>query len=110
MNLGSGFDMVPMPLGGDYGEINNLPTLPGQNSRPPSQKLFARHFFLRYTTQANSKIFYDASYGVTYTSPKNFEQTALAGYGDGVALSNGRMIDIVKVPAAGAAARVKFVP
>ena len=95
--------MVPVPPGGVYGELTNAAGVRGKNSPTPSQKLFGRHFFLRYKST-----YYDASYGVTYTGAKNFEQKALDGYGDFVPGSGGRKVDIVKVPAAGAAAKVEF--
>jgi hypothetical protein len=64
-------DMVPLPSPDAdgkyiYGEFTNKNTLEGQNSKPPSQKLFSYHSFVRHQ-KSNSEIEYlDPSYGIKY--------------------------------------------
>src|SRR5438046_1596547 len=67
--------MVPDLPGSQYGQLTNIDGHAGQNSAKPSEKLFARHFIVK----ANSG-YYDPSYGVPYTGPRDFETSALEGY------------------------------
>jgi hypothetical protein len=72
--------MVPPQPGGVFGDLTNLSTLPGQNTAPPSEKVFARHFIVKYTG-GTSGPYFDPSYGVTYTNAADFESKAIDGYG-----------------------------
>ena len=72
---GTSPDMVPLPAGSVFGDLTSLSTLPGQNSAPPSEKVFARHFIVGYGGS-----YYDPSYGVTYAGANNFEDIAVDGY------------------------------
>lgn len=81
--------MVPEPINRRYGDFSKLTTIPGQNTAPPSESLFLRHFILvvgantAWTTRpiANPNVqYFDPSYGVTYAGPRDFEAKALEGY------------------------------
>jgi hypothetical protein len=73
-----------------YGDIKNTPDLKGQNTAPPSEKLFGSHFIVKMTdvspTDPSPRYFYDASYGVTYeglsesAAATSFEAQAVEGY------------------------------
>jgi hypothetical protein len=74
--------MVPPPTGG-YGDlINNKPTLYGQHTRPPSEKLFGSHYILKVdpTIALGAGPFFDASYGVAYANATDLENQAIDGY------------------------------
>ncbi|MCG2679367.1 MAG: hypothetical protein L6455_05270, partial [Kiritimatiellae bacterium] len=73
---GSDFDMVPRPTGDVYGDITSLNTIQGQNTAPPSEKVFGNHRMARY-----NGTYYDPSYGTTYTSLSNCMDTVIDGYG-----------------------------
>jgi hypothetical protein len=72
----------PMPPG-DYGNLTNLTGVRGQNNDAPAAKIFDDHVIGRYRFPGGplSAIYYDPSYGVTYTNEADFEQRAIAGYG-----------------------------
>lgn len=67
--------MVPAFPNNIYGDLTSQPTLAGQNTRPPSEKVFGQHFIVQHGTT-----FYDPSYGSTYSNETNFESKAVAGY------------------------------
>ena len=56
----------------------------GQNTHPPSEKMFGSHFIVKADSSLiNPGIggpYFDPSYGVTYTDSTNFVSTALDGY------------------------------
>jgi hypothetical protein len=60
---------------GVYGDLTNLGTLDGQNTAPPAEKVFGNHRILGY-----GGLYYDPSYGVTFSGENNFVDTAVAGY------------------------------
>lgn len=101
-------DMMPKPQVGGmdseiYGDFTSADTLRGQNSAPkaPSQKVFNNHQFLRYTPTGGAAVYYDASYGVTYSGELNFQTTAVDGFGDDVGVVLGFWETLVKeTPAA----------
>lgn len=81
-------DMMPPPYPNtqpyNYFEIDSTPGLDGQNSDPlksPSQKVFTMHVILKYTDAFWSVLYYDPSYGITHTSPTDF-QNKVAGFFD----------------------------
>jgi hypothetical protein len=80
-------DMVPAPSSattyGTYGDMINLQTHLGQNTAPPSEKLFGNHYIVSY-----GSTYYDPSYGVTYTSAQDFENKSVAGYAEILATDN----------------------
>ena len=76
ITLATGADMVPVPAGSDYGDLRSSTTLSGQNSSPPSQKVFGGHFFVQF-----GQTYFDPSYGVTYTGPNDFVSKAVFGFG-----------------------------
>jgi hypothetical protein len=55
------------------------PDLDGQNSSPPSQKLFLWHAFVAHTT-SGTVLYYDPSYGVTYNDEQDFQNKAVAAF------------------------------
>jgi hypothetical protein len=69
--------MVPAPPGRVYGDFTKLDTLPGQNTHPPSEEWFLLHFIVKY-----GQLYYDPSYGATYTDTNDFEAKAVEGYVD----------------------------
>lgn len=85
MQFNLGDPMVPPQPGGVFGDLTNTPDLKGQNSAPPSEKLFARHFIVKMTLNP-AYSYYDPSYGATYlgadrTAAANyFETNAVEGY------------------------------
>jgi hypothetical protein len=73
------------PQPGDiYGHLRSLPDLPGQNTRPPMEKIFLYHSQLRPVLPAGSSIMlqgsYDPSYGQTFVGEIDFEARAIWGY------------------------------
>ena len=68
-------DMVPRPPGDVYGDLTSLTNIPGQNTAPPSEKVFGNHRMARY-----NGVYYDPSYGVTHASINSFVDAAIDGY------------------------------
>jgi hypothetical protein len=75
ISLATQADMVPVPVRSDYGDLLSSATVPGQNSYPPSEKVFSNHQFVKFGSS-----YYDASYGVTYTSENDFISKAIFGF------------------------------
>ncbi|HWY21205.1 MAG TPA: hypothetical protein VNX26_08295 [Candidatus Acidoferrum sp.] len=73
--------MVPAQTGGVYCDLTSLPTLVGQNTQPPSEKIFSAHFIVKPSV-SGVPTYVDPSYGVTYSSASNFESSAVFGYYD----------------------------
>ena len=66
-----------------YGDLANQADLPGQNTRPPSEKVFDRHFIVKVNPSLpvpGQGPYFDPSYGVWYAGPADFEAKAIAGY------------------------------
>jgi len=83
-----------------YGDLTNLDTLHGQNTEPPSVKMFQRHYIVKPTPpqepepwyQNLEAWYYDPSYGIRYQglehctaaapceASRDFEQRVLEGY------------------------------
>jgi hypothetical protein len=72
--------MVPKQPGNLYGDLMSFPTLPGQNTAPPSEKAFSAHYIVKVTLAGISPSYYDPSYGVTYNDADDFENKAVDGY------------------------------
>ena len=73
------------PQPGDiYGHLRSLPDLPGQNTRPPMEKIFLYHSQLSPVLPPGSSIMlqasYDPSYGQTFAGETDFETRAIWGY------------------------------
>jgi hypothetical protein len=85
MQFGLADPMVPPQPGGVFGDLTNTPDLKGQNSAPPSEKLFARHFIVKMTLNP-AQSYYDPSYGAVYlgadriSAADYFETNAVEGY------------------------------
>lgn len=78
-------DMVPPQPNGVYGDLTSLDTLEGQNSAPPSEKVFGLHFIVKFTNGgatdcASDDCYFDPSYGVNYLNGDDFEKKAVDGY------------------------------
>ncbi len=73
-------DMVPEPPGGVYGQFKNLAKLKGQNSAPPSQKVFANHFMVQCVDGSGMTVNYDPSYGAKYPNAADFQEKSLIGF------------------------------
>ena len=79
-------EMVPSPTAPKavYGNMTSLDTIPGQNTKPPAEKVFARHFIVKYaptgTDCTKTDCYYDPSYGVTYRDETGFQNNAVDGY------------------------------
>jgi hypothetical protein len=69
-------DMGPRPTGDVYGDLASLTTISGQNTTPPSEKVFGNHRMVRY-----GGVYYDPSYGVTHATISNLVESAVDGYG-----------------------------
>jgi hypothetical protein len=71
-------DMVPVPNKsptyeyGKYGDFINKKSLEGQNSKPPSQKYFGNHVFVRFQKSQGATEYLDPSYGVKYAGENEF--------------------------------------
>ena len=92
---GSSDTMVPPPGGPGtvaYGDLTNLPGIPGQNSQgtwipasAPSEKIFGSHYILKLEDPSlgalaeGSGVYFDPSYGKRYNDRAAFE-SGLAGY------------------------------
>jgi DNA-binding beta-propeller fold protein YncE len=73
-------EMVPLSL--VSGDLTSLSTLNGQNSAPPSEKLFGSHYIVKAPAGLNvGGPYFDPSYGVTYQNNCDFETKAVAFYG-----------------------------
>ena len=73
--------MVPAQPGGVYCDLTIPPTLVGQNTQPPSEKIFAAHFIVKPTV-SGVPTYVDPSYGVTYNGASGFQSSAIFGYFD----------------------------
>jgi hypothetical protein len=83
--LNAGDYMVPARVGDLYGDLHSQATLVGQNTAPPSEKVFDAHFIV-YVSPAitGGAPYYDPSYGVTYLDAADLELKAIKGYLDDV--------------------------
>jgi hypothetical protein len=62
-------------------DLTSLSTLVGQNTAPPSEKPFGRHFIVKAPSSISvGGPYRDPSYGVIYSSACDFEAKAVAGY------------------------------
>jgi hypothetical protein len=61
-----------------YGDLVSLPTLPGQHTTPPNEKVFGSHYIVSLSPGVGP--YYDPSYGVTYNDPADFQTKAIWGY------------------------------
>jgi hypothetical protein len=83
-----GYDMQPPPNASSptvYGDLVSQTTLPGQNTMPPSEKLFLYHFIVKLANAAYAPAgqpgpYFDPSYGVWYAGNADFESKAVWGY------------------------------
>jgi hypothetical protein len=79
--------MVPPQPNDIYGDLRNTSELRGQNSAPPSEKLFGLHYIVKTTVDSDA-FYYDPSYGVKYfgDTPESaadyFETNAVQWYAD----------------------------
>jgi hypothetical protein len=71
--------MVPAPTGRQYADLTKSATLSGQNTTPPSEEFFGCHFIVKY-----NGVYYDPSYGVTYSDANDFENKSVEGYAEPV--------------------------
>jgi hypothetical protein len=78
--IAAGDLMVPKQPGNLYGDLTSLSTLAGQNTSPPSEKVFGAHFIVKVSLSGVSPSYYDPSYGVTYNGADDFENKAVDGY------------------------------
>jgi hypothetical protein len=73
-------EMVPPPDPATptvYGAMTSDIGVPGQNSPTPSEKIHVNHAIVCIPSTG---VFYDPSYGLTYTGASDFENQALNGY------------------------------
>ena len=61
----------------DY--VSGQDGLSGQNSTPPSEKVFIRHFIVKYKI-AGQPCYYDPSYGKTSKNEADFQENAVYGF------------------------------
>jgi len=73
--------------------MNNIIGADGQNSPTPAEKIFGRHFILSL-----NGIYYDPSYGLTYTNAADFQAQAVAGFAVSNNVTNGTYQMNVKLP------------
>jgi hypothetical protein len=75
-------EMVPLPnpkTPSVYGDMTSNPGVPGENSPTPSEKAHINHAIVK-VPDTDTGVYYDPSYGLTYTGPADFETKALDGY------------------------------
>jgi len=75
--LNSGSDYM-YPVVPSFGNLTEDQGLPGQSSVNPSEKVFNWHYIVQYP--AGGALWYDPSYGVTYSSAASFETQSIQGY------------------------------
>ena len=74
-----------------YGDLTTQTTLPGQNTTPPSEKLFGSHFIVKLNNPSYAPLdsanapnlqgpYFDPSYGRWYAGAADFESKAIWGY------------------------------
>lgn len=68
----------------NLGDLRSLTTVHGQNSAPPSQKFFPNHVVLRHVDTGGTILYYDPSYGRSYSNAKNFQNVAIDGVCDAI--------------------------
>ena len=73
--------MVPKQPGGVYCDLTSAKTLPGQNTQPPSERVFSAHFIVK-PIGISGPVYVDPPYGVTYSNSSDFEGKAVFGYFD----------------------------
>ncbi|RKZ44148.1 MAG: hypothetical protein DRR00_28650, partial [Candidatus Parabeggiatoa sp. nov. 3] len=85
------FGLVPPRTNHIYGDLTSHQSyLEGQNTRPPSEKVFGQHIIVKVTDQEAiakglSTFYYDPSYGQAYhgegrDAERDFESQAVVGY------------------------------
>src|SRR5262249_14380148 len=102
--------MVPAQSGGMYGDLTSLATLAGQNTMPPSEKLFGNHKIVNVDTSLVSPgigPYFDPSYGVSYASSADFETKAIDGYFFHV---DGEAVNVFHARRSGGSVNVTLVP
>jgi len=75
--------MVPAQPAGIYGDLASLDSLPGQNTSPPSEKMFGSHYIVKVIGSFYSPgqgPYFDPSYGATYVDANDMEFKAVSGY------------------------------
>jgi hypothetical protein len=85
LTLSSAGDMQPPPdltKPSTFGDLISEETLAGQNTRPPSEKLFFSHFIVKLDAGivGTGGPYFDPSYGVSYADNSAFETQAIRGY------------------------------
>jgi hypothetical protein len=80
-----------------YGDLKSLDAIRGQNTTPPSEKVFGSHFIVEIDPLITTgHRYYDPSYGVSYKDDIDFENKAIYGYavdfGDTIVSSTTRFI------------------
>ena len=81
--LNVGDYMVPPKPGNIYGDLHSQTTLVGQNTAPPSEKVFDLHFVVHVSPGITGmNPYFDPSYGVQYSSAADLEMKAIKGYAD----------------------------
>jgi hypothetical protein len=77
-------EMVPVPPGDLYGDLQTVDGAAGQNSSRPSEKGFVRHYIVKVRPVPGEGYtpteFYDPSYGLIYADEADFESQAIEGY------------------------------
>src|SRR5258707_5254075 len=80
--------MAPPQPGGVYCDLTSLSTLAGQNTSPPSEKIFNLHFIVKPLIGGSGTgativpNYVDPSYGRFYNDGADFEGQAVYGYFD----------------------------
>jgi hypothetical protein len=100
-------DMVPVPPGSVYGDLTSLSTLFGQNTSPPAEKVFNKHWIVKY-----GSTYYDPSYGITHTGEDDFETNAVEGYARKFPGDNGSGFTnfVLREKVAAGLHKIKFTP
>lgn len=71
------------PIGPQFGDLQSGIGLAGQNSGTPSEKVFNYHFIVKVDEVPDiGGPYFDPSYGATYEDNCDFEDQAIAGYGE----------------------------
>jgi len=89
---GAGMVFADDPTQTQYGDLTSQSTLYGQNTRPPSEKIFRFHFIVKVDPSLcppGQGPYFDPSYGAWYDSAADFENKAIFGYAEFVGPSPG---------------------
>jgi hypothetical protein len=106
----SGLGMVPLPSPPVFGDLTSLSEIPGQNTSPPSEKVFGAHFIVKIDpaiAPPGQGPYFDPSYGVWYAGASDFEANAILGYAK---FFSGDPVNTLRLRKKGGGVNISLVP